>query len=1274
MAAGSNGFSEAEEANKYSEDSKISIPNTKIYTDEECQSLPTRGFSHETMDIKEEDLGKPNSHENTHNGPVIVNKEDRNENQLEITSKQLDISEELLHEEIKSLENNISEKNIVYQIHSELLQENKCPLTIAVSKDKRNSCYYGMQVSSSTAYDSSRSIGVWKHVISKSSTGKTNKVVRKDVDIQNMGCQSVGSRIVKTPYRKNSSLNWFPRKKTESYLERKIKMLQEAEGMMASLDETLVGSNIYLPRVEREKRAVQAAAKEAMETRKAKLVEASWCRILEAARIPCKLAAEELEKADKKASEALARAVALGVTMKNNPSSSKHSCEGEIPSSEEGSNHSITASFETAFEVEKEVAAAVKVAFGRLAHLPNTTPTDTPGDDEGKCRVKSQDAAGVPCTDGIESLEGLDKRTCSSEAKIQLDCKLNSEEDTSDSMKIKSEAFKATVNNKISKELPSPRDVSEDLVGLMLERMKFLTTEELTSLEQIVSTRGLSAVLKEQNVEENANINGIGLADVLVKPVSCLEAEKAVAFNSDLGSVLVRHTSRLEKELQEAKMSVRLKKHNKHPRELEQRAESLDQVLIKRVSRLEREKLAAAANAKEFEAHRTSVKSCKEDHGMPGLGDILRKQTPAMQNTRNVKGDIVNKENKDVKLISKISSGVKQIDSGALKHEKSLVEIVETAADNCDETNIQSALSSSDVHGSKNSESRIHECGKMREEQIEGLDKVIRKMSRLEREKLAAAANAKEFEAQRTSVRSCKEDHSIPGLGDILMKQTPSMQNRRNVKGEIVNKENKDVRLRYTICSGVKQTSTGAPKHENIVVETVETTADNCDGTNMKSDLFSSDEHGAKISEGRFHKRGSIREKEQIEGLDKVLIKKMSRLEKEKLAATENAKEFEAQRISRRSYKEDLSIPGLGEILRKQTPAMKNTRYVKGDIVNEENNDVKLTSKISSGVKQTKINSLNHENSLVETVEMAADNCHRMNIPSNLVSSDEHVSKMSESRFHEHGSTREKEQIEGLDKLLIKKLSRLEREKLAAAASAKEFEAQRTSVRSCKEDQSMPGLGDILWKQTPAMQNKRNFKSDIVNIKNKDVKLTSVTSKEVKLTSLTSKIITENNLNSMTSSEVSEGQPQNQVKEVQIERKDVFNSEMIGFSPKPDAGIWASRTETSESSCTLDSQEKQQNHFSESEGNSDITETSESNPSLPVVMSMLEIEKQQAASLAAAENDPWQRRRKIRTEELQAVWGGMGLGDALKQRASRLELEQAAWRKAEEEERRKKAT
>lgn len=57
-----------------------------------------------------------------------------------------------------------------------------------------------------------------------------------------------------------------------------------------------------------------------------------------------------------------------------------------------------------------------------------------------------------------------------------------------------------------------------------------------------------------------------------------------------------------------------------------------------------------------------------------------------------------------------------------------------------------------------------------------------------------------------------------------------------------------------------------------------------------------------------------------------------------------------------------------------------NTIYVKNDIVNEENKDI-----------------YENENALVETIKISTHNCDGMNIPFNLFSFEEHVSKMSES-------------------------------------------------------------------------------------------------------------------------------------------------------------------------------------------------------------------------------------------------------------------------------------
>lgn len=54
--------------------------------------------------------------------------------------------------------------------------------------------------------------------------------------------------------------------------------------MNLSLDETLENSNLHYSRMTREKIAAQEAARNAMEARKLAMVEASWCRILKAAR------------------------------------------------------------------------------------------------------------------------------------------------------------------------------------------------------------------------------------------------------------------------------------------------------------------------------------------------------------------------------------------------------------------------------------------------------------------------------------------------------------------------------------------------------------------------------------------------------------------------------------------------------------------------------------------------------------------------------------------------------------------------------------------------------------------------------------------------------------------------------------------------------------------------------------------------------------------------------------------------------------------------------
>ncbi|KAA8545791.1 hypothetical protein F0562_020758 [Nyssa sinensis] len=206
-------------------------------------------------------------------------------------------------------------------------------------------------------------------VVSAARVGK-NKALKEAGQSNVSSLNKFTSQIKKPPHRKGSPLNWFPRKKVDSYLKRKIKLLQEIGGMNSTLDETLGDSNPHYSRVLREKIAVRRAAHKAMEARKAAMVEASWCRILRAARIQSKEAEALLLEAEKGASEAFEAARAIGVIMYDIPECSRKHYEIETSSANGigSATHTVTASFETAFEVDKQVAAAVKTAFIRLAN------------------------------------------------------------------------------------------------------------------------------------------------------------------------------------------------------------------------------------------------------------------------------------------------------------------------------------------------------------------------------------------------------------------------------------------------------------------------------------------------------------------------------------------------------------------------------------------------------------------------------------------------------------------------------------------------------------------------------------------------------------------------------------------------------------------------------------------------------------------------------------------------------------------------------------------
>ncbi|XP_076929950.1 uncharacterized protein LOC143594558 [Bidens hawaiensis] len=211
--------------------------------------------------------------------------------------------------------------------------------------------------------------------------------------------------------------------------------------------------------------------------------------------------------------------------------------------------HKVTTSFDTAFEVDKQVAAAVKAAFVKLSTSASI------GQQEFKEILKK-----------ISQNPDLDEN-------CQDSCELTSECESDAGIEFESKSHK--------NEMESNKEI---LVDMMLQRLRCLHEEELASLATIVATCGLNAALAEsENGLRVANNSGErvsskislpGLDKFLVKHLTRLEKEIQDAKTAktketlhkdkvtkpleavnvpDLGSMLTKHTSKLEKEIAEIK-------------------------------------------------------------------------------------------------------------------------------------------------------------------------------------------------------------------------------------------------------------------------------------------------------------------------------------------------------------------------------------------------------------------------------------------------------------------------------------------------------------------------------------------------------------------------------------------------------------------------------------------------------------------------------------------------------------------------------------------------
>ncbi|XP_034927851.1 uncharacterized protein [Populus alba] len=623
------------------------------------------------------------------------------------------------------------------------------------------------------------------------------------------------SQIKKPSHRKNSPINWFPRKKGDSYLQRKIKMLQELDGMNMTLDEALGDSNPHYSRVLREKIEAREAANKAVEARKAALVEASWCRILKAARIQSKEAEELLLKEEKNAAEAFEAAKAMEVIMFDIPNSPRMPCQVQKSTVNVGGStaDTVTASFATVFEVDKQVAAAVKTAFTKLANCPTFNKEEF----KDLLRKISQN----PDMDDSNSEFSECESESGSEFELiskDMDCKLPSP---------------GTRISKYNRRQSLDKLDMIKLVDVMLERLRCLNEDELSSLATIVATCGLNAALAE--VENSKVHDPVFAADYtssqalnLPRRMSSVGSETMRRNEVRLGlpsldKFLVKRMSKLEREVQEAKDRRRnkLKAGNQgntdktgdgnvniDGKKTSKSIPDLGSILMKHSSKLEKEiEEAKKHSRKSFEIiSKKPVSDLTTSEGISDLGSILIKHSSKLEKEvleiRKNSGKTFDMDGKDlggaINGQRKDVPEVPSLDKFLVKHVSRLEKEVQEAKNRKKNESVEKGrLEKENVDLNKEETlegeklqalSSGSNCGNYRHQNkyggnvtagCEGLDRVlVKRVSRLEKEKMASSLNQEEMNVKRSS-RKVLTQTNEGDLDQILVKQKSRLEREK---------------------------------------------------------------------------------------------------------------------------------------------------------------------------------------------------------------------------------------------------------------------------------------------------------------------------------------------------------------------------------------------------------------------------------------------------------------------------------------------------------------
>ncbi|KAH9695232.1 Myosin-2 heavy chain-like protein [Citrus sinensis] len=803
------------------------------------------------------------------------------------------------------------------------------------------------------------------------------------------------AQIKKPRHRNSSPLNWFPRKKVDSYLKRKIKMLQEVDGMNLTLDETLGDTNPHYCRVLREKMAAREAAHKAMDARKATLVEASWCRILKAARIQSKEAEDLLLKSEKAAAEAFEAAGAIGVIMYDKPNCPQTHYQIETSANGGGSTtHKIIASFDTAFEVDREVAAAVKTAFVRLA---NCAPFSK---DEFK-DLLHKICENPDTGDSNQELPEFSSE-CESESGSELEMESKKNDFGSQNLDAK-EPVLGMMQSKSKRRLSSEKVNRANLIEMMLERLKCLQEDELSSLATIVATCGLNAALAEV---ENSKMHPNSATDL---PSTSVPNSRRT---SSLGAGTMR-TANLEYYMNG---SVRRK-------QIESEFPSLDKFLVKHMSKLERE-------VQEAKNSRIS-KSSKAIGG---------------------ENPIENSEDGEVKVDSEIvqSESTSELGCDLLKHSSKFIKEIEEAKKKPG-NNFEIVCKNSEAGGVPNVERTY---SKKDVPEIPSLDKfLVKHVSRLEREVQEAKSRenddsigeAKKNSGNVESISKNPEAGAMPNVAanhkEVDASEVPSLDKFLVKRVSRLEREVQEAKSRRN------NDSFGEAKKNS--------------GNNFET-ISKNSEAGAMPNEAATHRKVDAPE---VPSLDKFLVKRVSRLEREVQEAKSRRYNDSIGEANKNSGNNSDTVSKKQETGAKPNEvAATHKKAAAPEVPSLDKFLVKHVSRLEKEVQEAKSRrnndpveggraaELNKKNGISSFSREVVDGKENRD----LNKEDDRFSEI-ENKDTTAGN---EETIDSLDKILVKPVHRLEREKMEAGKNYRNHRHSAAWIKAEEEERrhAMEGL------------------------------------------------------------------------------------------------------------------------------------------------------------------------------------------------------------------------